>query len=265
MTDTTNNKPTRQAHLAWVSADDIQVNPVAQREFKLTWAEWILDNFDIDKFQVPHINQRADGSLYCMEGQHSVWAYRGFFGEGQQIQVWLYKELSEQQEAEFFLTFNNKKPVDAMAKFKAAVTAGRTEACDINRIVRSNGCTIGSNQSDNSISAIGALISIYQKHGAKVLARTIRTIRDGFTDGGFERPVLLGVASVFARYADDVDDERLAQKLAGVKNGWKGLIQRMNVLRAQYGVTQPEAAAAAVVEFYNAGRGGVKLMTWWAA
>ncbi|HEY0889592.1 MAG TPA: DUF6551 family protein [Nocardioides sp.] len=265
MSEPTNNKPARQAHLAWVNADDLQVNPVAQREFKPTWGQWILDNFDIDKFQVPHVNQRNDGSLYVMEGQHSCWAYRHFFGEGQQIQVWLYKGLTEQQEAEFFLTFNNKKQVDAMAKFKAAVTAGRTDACDINRIVRANGCTIGVSKNENSISAIGALITIYQKHGAKVLARTIRTIRDAFTEGGFERPVLLGVAAVFARYADDVDDERLVQKLAGVKNGWKGLIQRMNVLKAQYGVTQPEAAAAAVVEFYNSGRGGVKLMTWWAA
>lgn len=48
-------------------------------------------------------------------------------------------------------------------------------------------------------------------------------------------------------------------------NGWKGLVQRAASIKDSHGVTQAEAACAAVVEIYNSGRGGVKLMTWWAA
>lgn len=258
-------RPARQAHLQWVKADDINVNPVAQREFRPAWAHAILEQFDLDKFQVPHVNKRADGSLYVMEGQHSLWAYKQWAGEGQQVQVWLYDGLSEQEEAEFFLSLNNKKSVDAMAKFKAAVTAGREVECDVDRIVRANGCSVSSAKGESSISAVSALTTVYQRFGPKVLAQTLRVIRESFVDGGFERPVLLGVAMVLARYGDTIDIDRLISKLSGIRNGWKGLVQRTNNIKAAQGVTQTDAAAAAVVEFYNGGRGGVKLMSWWAA
>ncbi len=265
MAKPTTNKPARQCHLQWVKADDIQVNPVAQREFRPTWAHAILEQFDLDKFQVPHVNRRGDGTLYVMEGQHSLWAYRQWVGEGQQVQVWLYDGLSEQEEAEFFLSLNNKKSVDAMAKFKAAVTAGREAECDIDRIVRANGCSVSLSKGEYAISAVGSLITIYERFGPKVLGSTLRVIRESFVDGGFERPVLLGIAMVLARYGDSIDTDRLIAKLAGIRNGWNGLIQRTNNIKAGQGVTQIEAAAAAVVEFYNQGRGGVKLMSWWAA
>ena len=260
MTNAT-NKPGRQAHLAWVSADDLQVNPVAQRDFTESHARDILAKFDIDKFQVPHVNKREDGSLFIMEGQHGTWAYRHWIGEGQQIQVWLYSGLTEQEEAEFFLSLNDKKNIPQLAKFKVGVTAGRTEECDIDRIVRANGCTIGK-AGPQGITAIGALLTIYSRNGAANLGKTVRIIRDSFSEGGFERPVLLGVSMVLARYPD-VDADRMVKQLAAIRNGWKGLVQKTTLIKAQMGVTQPEAAAAAVVEFYNAGRGGKKLPSWW--
>ena len=256
-------KPSRQSHLRWVPADDLRTNPVAQREFRPAWAEKILADFDLDKFQVPHVNRREDGSMFIMEGQHGTWAYREFFGEGQQIQVWLYEGLTEAEEAEFFLSLNNKKAVDAMAKFKVGVTAGREVECDIDRIVRANGCFVSTNtERPTSIAAVGALMTIYSRHGAANLGQTLRVIGDSFTEGGYERPVLLGISMVLARYPD-LDVARMVRQLASIRNGWKGVIQKTAAIKEQMGCTQPEAAAAAVVEFYNGGRGGRKLPSWW--
>ena len=262
MTKATNNTPSRQSHLRWVNADDLKVNPVAQREFRPAWAEKILGEFDIDKYQVPHVNKREDGSLFIMEGQHSTWAYRQYVGEGQKVQVWLYEGLTEQEEAEFFLSLNNKKAIDGMAKFKAAITAGRPDECDIDRIVRAAGCHVSSAPGPNSIQAVGALTTIYSRHGGVVLGQTVRVIRDSFTEGGYERPVLLGIAMVLARYPE-AEIDRMVAKLSAIKNGWKGLIQKTSFIKEGMGCTQPEAAAAAVVEFYNSGRGGKKLPSWW--
>lgn len=261
MAKSTANKPARQSHLTWINADDIKVNPVAQREFRPAWAEKILSEFDLDKYQVPHVNKRADGSLYVMEGQHSTWAYREYFGEGQQVQVWLYNGLTEEEEAEFFLSLNNKKSIDLMAKFKVGVTAGRPDECDIDRIVRANGCHVGGS-SKGSITAVAALTTIYSRHGAQVLGQTLRIIRDSFTEGGYERPILLGISMVLARYPD-LEVGRLVMRLSAQRNGWKGVIQKTTAIKEHMGCTQPEAAAAAVVEFYNAGRGGKKLPSWW--
>lgn len=261
MTKRTSNRPARQSRLAWVNADDLKVNPVAQREFRPAWAQELLNTFDIDKFQVPHVNKRADGSHYIMEGQHSTWAYRQWIGEGQKVQVWLYDGLTEEEEAEFFLSLNNKKSIDAMARFKVAVTAGRETESDIDRIVRAAGCTVNNSTAPNAISAVGALRRIYDRHGPETLAKTLSTINKSFTDGGYERPVLLGIAMVLARY-QDIDRARLVRQLAGIRNGWKGLVQATSLIKEQMGVTQPEAAAAAVVDFYNKGRGR-KLPSWW--
>lgn len=262
MSKASTSKPARQSHLQWVSADALKTNPAAQREFRVSWAQAILSQFDLDKMQVPHVSRRADGSLYIMEGQHTVWAYRQWIGEGQQIQVWLYEGLTEQDEAEFFLSFNNKKAVDALSKFKTGVTAGREVECDIDRIVRANGCTIGTSANPTSISAVGALTTIYSRFGGPVLGQTLRVIRDSFADGGYERPVLLGIAQVLARYPE-ADVARIVLRLGNLRNGWKGLVQKTNSIKEATGQQQADCAAAAVVELYNAGKGGKKLPSWW--
>lgn len=261
MSKTTNTKPGRQCSLRWVNADDLKVNPVTQREFRPAWAKQILSEFDIDKFQVPHVNKRDDGTLYIMEGQHGTWAYRQWIGEGQKVQVWLYEGLTEQEEADFFLSLNNKKTVDAMAKFKVGVTAGYPVETDIDRIVRAAGCSVNYGSDDNTIGAVGALRTIYNRHGAETLAKTLKVIRESFTAGGYERPVLLGIAMVIARYST-LDETKLIRQLAAIRNGWKGLVQLTAMIKDQTASTQPEAAAAAVVEFYNKGR-GKKLPNWW--
>lgn len=160
------SKPAKTTrNLRNVAADDLSINLVAQREFRPAWANQILANFDPEKFQTPYVNRRPDGSMFIIEGQHGVWAYRHFYGEGAKVQVWLYEGLTEEQEADMFLSLNNKKPIDAMAKFKVGVTAGRPEECDIDRIVRANGCVVGTSNADNSISAVSTLTTIYNQHG----------------------------------------------------------------------------------------------------
>jgi len=247
-----------------VPADDIRVNPAAQRDFRPAWANDILSNFDIEKFQVPHVAQREDGTLYALDGQHSIWAYREYFGEGQQVQVWLHERLTEQGEADLFLALNNKKAVDGLAKFKVGVTAGRETECDIDRIVRANGCYVGGggNNQPNAIQAVAALYKLYS-YSPEILGKTLRIIRDSFNrDGGFERPILLGIGMVLARYPQ-ADEERLVSRLSALRNGWNGVIQKATAKREATGCRVDEGAAAAVVDVYNSGRGGRKLPSWW--
>lgn len=261
------NKPARSSHLRWVKLADLKVNPVAQREFRPAWAKDILNRFDLDKFQVPHVNHRADdGGLYIMEGQHGTWAYRQWIGDDeQQIQVWQYEGLTEQEEAEFFLSLNNKKNVGALDKFKVAVVAGRELESDIDRIVRANKCRVTTNKDvSGAISAVGALTSIYSKFGGVTLGEAIRTIRDSFGDGGYERTNLLGVAMFLARY-QDADRDRLTAALRSLPNGSKGLIQMTNLVKEQMGTRADESAAGAVTDLYNKGRGGKKVPSWWRA
>lgn len=260
---------TRSTRLATVNAHDLKVNPVAQRDFKHSWAEHILANFDINKFQRPHVNKRTDGTLYVLEGQHGTWAYREKFAvEGESnlpIQVELYDGLTEAEEAEYFLSLNDKKVVDAYSKFKVAVTAGRAVESDIDRIVRVNRCRVTSmTTQEGAISAVTALIQIYNRAGAANLSATIRILRDSFGDGGYDRANLLGLSAVIARY--NLTDLDLVAALIKIPRGSKGLAQQAALNRQTFGCTIVEATAAALVDAYNKGkRGRAKVPSWWTA
>lgn len=256
------DKTTQGSKIRKVWIDDLKVNPVTQREFKPAWANEILRDFDPIKYQRPHVSKRADGTLYIVEGQHGTWAKRQYVGENHQIEVELYEGLTEEQEADLFLSLNNKKSVDIMSRFKVGVTAGREIECDIDRIVRANGCNVNVSQgANNAIAAVGTLTTIYTKFGPQVLGETLRIIGDSFAEGGYERPILIGISQVLARFPD-ADRVRLVTRLSGLRNGWNGVIQKMTTIRTATGCNVQDGAAAAVVEIYNTGRGGKKLPNW---
>ena len=54
-------------------------------------------------------------------------------------------------------------------------------------------------------------------------------------------------------------------RLASKKGGVVGLMGEAERIRIKYGVTSAVAVAAAIVETYNRGRGGVRLASWWAS
>lgn len=262
VTNLTSAKATRGAHLQWVPLKDIRVNAAAQREFSEPWAEHILKNFDIDKLQYPTVNQR-DGIYYVIDGQHSIHAYKMWLTqwEDQTIQCMVHKGLTEAQEAELFLSLNNKKQVSVFDKFRVGVNAGRPEECDIDRIVRANGGVITRNRSlPGAISAVAALRTIYRDCGAEILGATVRIIRDAYGDAGYESAILRGIAGVLNRFPT-TDRVRLQLALHDAHAGSKGLLNSAAALRKQVGGTQVDAVAQAIVKIYNRSKGS-KLPVW---
>lgn len=262
---TVNNPLVRSARLATVPAHELKVNPAAQREFRPEHAARILSEWDDDKFQLPYVNRRTDGSMYVMEGQHTVWAYREHFGPENtnlQIQVWLYEGLNEEREAEYFLALNNKKAPDAMTKFRVGVTAGLPDVTDIDRIVRANGCVVTNNNGTHgAIQAVGTVSRIYRKHGGENLGATVRVIRDAFGDGGYEQANLASVSAVLARYG--CSEAELIAALLGIRGGSKGLAQRAFMIRDQFGCSVTDATSYVIVDAFNRGkRANKRLVSW---
>lgn len=262
VTNLTSAKATRGAHLEWVPLNQIHVNAAAQREFSEPWAVHILKSFDIDKFQYPTVNLR-DGAYYVVDGQHSLYAYKMWLGgwEDQKVQCMVHKGLTEAQEAELFLSLNNKKAINVFDKFRVGVNAGRPEECDIDRIVRANGGVITRNKSlPGAISAVAALRAIYRDCGAEILGAVVRIIRDAYGDAGYESPVLRGIAVVLNRFPA-IDRARLQLALHDAHAGSKGLLNSAAAIRRQVGGTQVDAVAQAIVKIYNRSKGS-KLPTW---
>lgn len=262
MTNNTHpNRKSREARLQWVPIGLMVVSPVAQREITPSRVDKMAANFDLEKIGTPTVNHR-DGKWYIVDGQHRVEALRQIGWGDQQIQCWTYEGLTEEEEAETYLSLNDVLPQKAFDKFRISITAGRAVQCDIDRIVRSQDLVVSRDKTDNSVSCVGTLERIYHRDGPKVLRRALRIAFDAFGSSGLEVAVLDGIGLLCGRYNGDLEDQLATAKLGRVQRGADGLLQKAELVRRSTGLTKSQSVAAAAVEVINAGRGGKKLPSW---
>lgn len=244
----------------------MRVSTRAQRQHNKPGAialiEEIAANFDPDKLGALTVSER-DGVYWVVDGGHRLKALIRMGYEDQQTDCWVYRGLTEKQEADLFLDLNNVRVVSGMDKFKVAVVAGRAEESQIDAIVKELGLSIGTNSTETSIHCIGAIQKVYSFGGTKVLEKTLRIVRDAYGKPGFASRIVEGVGLVVANYENTFSEDQMVAKLSKKLGGVNGLMNQAAVTRATYGVSVPVAVAATVVETYNAGRGGVKLPPWW--
>lgn len=252
----------RTARLRWVPVAKMRVSPLAQRELNSNRVAKIAAAFDPEQIGAPTVNERG-GHFYIIDGQHRVEAIKEIGWGDQTLQCWTYSGLTEEEEAERFLLLNDTLTVDAFAKFRVGVQAGRAEECDIDRIVRAQGLRVSQEHRDGAIGAVGTLRRVYSRSDGQVLARTLRIIRDAYGDSGLDAPVIDGIGLVCARYNGELDDATAVARLSSANGGVSGLLGRAEILRKQTGAPRGHCVAAAAVDFINRGKGGKKLPTWW--
>lgn len=252
----------RAGHPEWVWIRDMYVSPQAQREQNVNRVNKIIAEFDPDQFGVPVLSARED-KFWIIDGAHRIAAAREVLGSDQQVQSWVYRGLSEQQEAEAFLRLNDILTVTTMDRYRIGIEAGRSDECDIDRIVRAAGLRVTRDRGEGTIQAVGTLRRVYNRNGASVLSRTIRIIRDAYGDSGYAAVILDGIAHLCGRYNGDLDDASTVVKLGKLHGGVNGLVNQAEVLHKQTGRPKGQCVAAAAVDVINAGRGRNKLPSWW--
>lgn len=263
MTDSNGkNRVEREARLRWVPIARMTVSPLSQRELNQARVDHIVATFDLEQIGTPTVNFR-DGCYWIIDGQHRVQALREIGWGDQQVQCWAYEGLSEEEEAEKFLKLNDYLAVNALAKFRVAVQAGRPVECDIDRIVRSLGLVVSADKVPGGIGAVGTLRRVYDRGGAATLRQALALVRDVYGDPGLEAAVIDGFGLFVQRYISDVDLALVTNQLTKAHGGVHGLLGRAENLRRLTGNQKNHCVAAAIVETVNAGRGGKKIPTWW--
>lgn len=263
---TNSNNPTpkrveRNGHLRWVKVADVHINPRAQREYRPGWAAQIAADFDPDRFTPPLINLRH-GKHYCFDGQHRFGAMRLMGWDDQEVQCWVYVDLTEAQEADLFLWHNNRKAIGSFEKFQVGVTAERTDEVDIDRIVRACGLKVAVG-AENGISATTALRKVYA-HGPQTLQRTLRMVHNAYGDDGLKGDVIEGIGRLCARWNGQLNDAEATAKLQTVRGGLGALNTKAAFLKKSLSKPMPECYAGAATEIINGGKGGKKLPNWWS-
>lgn len=256
-------KVEREAKLKWVPIKLMTVSPVAQRELNEFRVDKLVANFDLEQIGTPTVNLR-DGQYFVIDGQHRVETLRRIGWGDQQIQCWSYVGLTEEEEAEKFLVLNDYLAVNAFARFRVAVQAGRGREVDIDRIVRANGMCVSISDAEGAISAVGTLTRVYDRAGGVVLSQSLNLIGNTFGSSGLSAAVIDGIGYLIQRYGSDLDRELAIEKFSKMMGGASGLLGKAVVIKKQTMKPQGQCVAAAAVEILNSGKGGKKLKPWWA-
>ena len=248
------NRVEREARLRWVPIALMRISSVAQRDLNQARVDKMAAAPDLEQLGTPTVNRRDD-HWYVIDGQHRIEMLKQTGWGDQQVQCWAYEGLTEQEEAERFLKLNDVLAVDAFAKFKNGVTAGRSAECDIDRVVRSQSLCVTRDKIPGGIRAVGTLSRIYDRAGAGVLARSLGIIRDAYGDPGLEAPVIDGIGLLCARYNGELDVPTAVQRLSNAHGGVNGLLGNAEKLRHRTGNAKGHCVAAAAVDIINRGKG----------
>lgn len=258
----TTQRVERQSRLLWVPIDQMSTSPVAQRRFSAPQANSYAADFRLESLGYPVLNKRDD-RWYVVDGQHRIAALR-LIGFGDlSLECECYFGLTEREEADLFLERNDRKNVTSYEKFRVALTAGRETETAVNEVVMAQGLRVAKGDSDGCVSAVVALLSVYERGGPQTLGRSLAILRDAYggSHAALVTPVISGLGLVCQRYNGEFDDATAVAKLG--KASLQGLLAQASVLRRATARPQAECIAAAVIDLMNRGRGGKKLAGWW--
>jgi hypothetical protein len=253
----------RQAALKWVPLNLMRVSSLAQRNLNDSRVEHLRVNFNPEDLGNLTVSLR-DELFWIIDGQHRVEAMRQLGWGDQSIQCWVYEGLTEEEEADKFLSLNDSLLVPALPKFKVGVTAGRADEVAVDEIVRSLDLVVSRDHIPGAIQAVGTLLRIYRRAGGGPLRRTLLMIREAYGDEGFEAPVIDGLGLLVDRYNGQLDDEHATQALRNAHGGVAGLLNRAEHLRRSTGNAKGHCVAAAAVDILNRSEDRrSKLPSWW--
>jgi hypothetical protein len=266
----TNERLARTGSIQWVPIEKMRVSPLAQRELRQSFVDYLVAEFDPDQIGYPLLSHR-DGWYYIVDGQHRVNGVKGMGWEDQQLECEVLEGLNEAEEAEIFLVRNKRLNVSGRELFKVGVVAGREEEISIQKVAEKNGYhTPGLNAGASTaegytyLHCLAALRTIYRDGGEALLDRVLKLVVASYGQDNTGN-VIKGFGLLCQRYGDALDDDYAAERLSRARGGSRGLIQRANGVKRATGRPIGHCVAAAAVDTINGGRGGRKMPNWWAS
>ena len=226
----------------------------------------LIREWDRTRVGAVYLSLRPDGSLACLDGWHRVCAARTVEGEDTTLPARVYIDLTVQEEAGLFTSFNkDRKALKPGELFRSRLACGEPEAIAIDTIVRSAGLRVSLDGSPGAgmIQAVSALDSVYTRHGGSALRMVLNILKDamGTGDGAIQGSVMQGLAEFLLRYRDECDVDRLQMVLSNTSN--PKLIGMANYIRSvSLGADMRTALGQGILQLYNTGLRRNQLPEW---
>jgi hypothetical protein len=206
-----------------ISLSLINVSPPYQRTIVRNEVRSIVKHFDEDAVGALMVGERADGSLWLVDGLQRYTALRELG-----IALWkvvIFQSRGQAHEAKIFKIANTgRTKVSAGSIFRAALVEGEQDCIDINALVESCGLRLdldGVGSHWPNVKAIKAVQRVYSRYGAETLRRSLDVITSSWPENedGLRGDTIEGIATFLAKAipADDsshgVRDEVLVKQL----------------------------------------------------
>lgn len=177
------------------------------------------ERFDAAEARTIYVSERKDGSLWVLDGQHTMellirngiteWLCRVFFDLSPAEEAWRFQEYQ-----------HNRKAVHPVVQWNAEVLAGDKDTAAIDRVLTSRGVRI-SNQGLRAkdgfvpVSIIGAFKHAYKLGGKELLDEVVGLVIDswGLDAASFHARVLPGLSYLLAYSNLPLDRKRLVAVL----------------------------------------------------
>ncbi len=231
----------------WIACKYLSVVWVgAQRPFRESRARRIADKFDPQRFDRVRVTMpNGNGIYHVIDGQHRKGAVEMLWGSDEKVPCIILNAEDPAAAAKLFRGINGLRfGVDPISDFKVAVTAKEPTQVAVNHIVERRGYKVSASHSDNpkggrNISAVGALVKVYEQNGPKVLDEILQIISATWpSDPHATSPsILRGYGQLLNEFGSQVNWGRLT-----------------DVIRSKY---TPGSFLTSVREFHNADGGSL--------
>jgi hypothetical protein len=214
---TLTRKKTTKRH-EQVFAKDLNVDPDVQRYRDEKQVAKLEREWDPLYAGTLVVSQRADGSLWVIDGQHRAAAGQRVDPEVM-LDAEIYTGLTKQAEARMFLSLNrDRKAPRPYDNFRVALAAGMEIELRMDRQVKACGLEMAASPSANKVAAVEACRRIVLKDKAEtgLLTDTLTTVEGawGRTSETWDNMVLQAVSSVIFKNRSNVDLRRMSRTLA---------------------------------------------------
>lgn len=216
----------------WVPVSAIQVDTSYQRDEIPRHVKEIAQSFDLERFGVPELASREDGTYAVIDGQQRIAAVRLYNEDAlgpliSEILAKVHHGKTADEQALLYVQMNTKRVrVSALDQWKPRILFGDETATAIGEMLDQYGLEVG--KGEDKIGAVAALEDIYtgyqrktsganriktRRSGPEALDRTLASITVSWDihEGRFGSDVIAGVGLFFHRFVEDeLDYDTLA-------------------------------------------------------
>ncbi len=215
----------KHSALKVLQISSLQIDPTYQRDVKSGWKR-IMNEFDEASLGIPVIGERADGSLWIVDGQQRIYALTKMGRSSVRAEV--FRSEGVEHEARVFKRINlNRVKLNPREQFRALLAAHDPIAWAVKDTVESvppykltltrvNRAETGADK----IIAINTLMNMYQTEriGPDGIKFTLRAIHAAWAGDvqGVHAFLLEAIATFWGSFEGTMDEERMIERMKTV-------------------------------------------------